>query len=171
FNWSEAEAYADELCTLAKALYDRKVWRYSDFKPLRPLVYYYGRGYLFKSGSYEYRGMFEEAKKWIAEYADLSWFDADDETQTAVIEQFKMFAQANYLCMDIKAGDRSKIPKYVQFLEDEPDELVEGLITLIESANRHQFYIDDILDRFSEEIEKYRLIGKDKWFSESVVSV
>lgn len=171
FNWSEAEVYADELCALAKALYERKVWKYSDFKPLRPLVYYYGRGYLLKSGSYEYRGMFEEAKKWIAEYADLSWFDADDESQTAVIEQFKMFAQANYLCMDIKNGDRSKIPKYVQFLEEEPDELVEGLITLVESANRHEFYIDDILDRFSDAIETYRLIGKDKWFPESIVSV
>ncbi|WP_246061473.1 helix-turn-helix domain-containing protein [Paenibacillus oralis] len=171
FNWIEAEAYADELCRLAKALYEKKVWRCSDFKPLRPLVYYYGKGYLMKSGTYEYRGMFEESKKWIAEYADLSWFEGDDETQTAVIEQFKMFAKVNHLCVDIKSGDRSKIPKYVQFLEEEPDEVIEGLITLIESANRHQFFIDDVLDHFSEEIKQYRLFGKDKCFSEAAVSI
>lgn len=171
FNWTEAEIYADELCTLAKALYDRKAWRDSDFKPMRPLVYYYGRGYLLKAGSYEYRGLFEESKKWIVKYADLSWFESDDEDQHAVIEQFKIYAQANYLCIDIKAGDRSKIPQYIAFLEHEPDEVIEGLITLVESANRYQFSIDDILDRFSKDIDKYRAIGRDKWFSESVVSI
>ncbi|MCA1294840.1 helix-turn-helix domain-containing protein [Paenibacillus sp. alder61] len=163
FNWTEVENYADELIKLAWTFYEKKVWKQPDFKPVRPLVFYYGRAFLFKSGSYEYRGMYEEAKKWIAEYADLSWFEWQDDEARAEVEQLKMFAKANYLCLDIKSGNQLRIPEYVSFLEAHPGEIVEGLITLIESANRYDFYIDEVLDKFSEEIEVYRRFGEEHW--------
>lgn len=165
-NWDEVENYADELCEFSKRIYERKVWKHADFRPVCPLVMYYGKSYLFKAMTYEYRGMFEESKKWIAEYADLSWFNGLDEEGIKEVERLKMFAQANYMCADIKAGNRSRIPGYIQFLEEHPDEIIEGLITLIESANRHNFYIDDVITKFSAEIEQYRQSGKDNWFSQ-----
>lgn len=170
FNWSEVENFTDELRQFALNLYHGQIWRDTDFKPLRPLVFYYGKASLYKSGAYEYRGMFDESRKWIDEYADLSWFEGLDEAGAAEVQQLKMFAQANYICVDIKAGNRSKIPDYVSFLEEHPDEVVEGLITLIESANRHHFYIDDVLAKFSDEIEQYMLSGKDAWFIRRAVN-
>ncbi len=169
FNWNEVENYADELSQFAWKLYERKIWKDPDFNPVRPLVFYYGKAYLYKSGTYEVRGMFEESRKWIAKYADLSWFEAMDEAGIEEVRLLQMFAEANYLCVDIKSGNRSKIPEYVSFLEAHPDEVVEGLITLIESANRHQFYIDDVLAKFSNEIEQYRITGRDNWFTKRAV--
>lgn len=169
FNWAEVENYSDELSKLAWALYERKVWKEPDFQPKRPLVFYYGKAFLFKSGTYEYRGMYDESRKWIAEYADLSWFAGLDDEAKAEVELLKMFARANYMCVDIKAGNRSRIPEYVSFLEEHPDEIVEGLITLIESANRHDFYIDDVLDKFADHIEQYRRFGRDNWLAREAI--
>lgn len=158
FNWSEVENYADELCQFTEALYNRRIWMDEDFKPKRPLVYYYGRAYLIKSSSYEYRGMFEESKKWIPKYADLSWFEGLDEAGKAEVEQLKMFAYANWMCMDIKSGNQELIGEYVKFLEEHPGEIVEGLTTLIEASNRHNYFIDEILNKFSDDIDDYRKI-------------
>lgn len=171
FNWAEVENYADELSKLAWTLYEKKVWKQPDFRPIRPLVFYYGKAFLFKSGTYEYRGMYEESRKWIAQYADLSWFEGLDDAAKAEVEMLKIFAEANYMCVDVKAGNRLRIPEYVSFLEAHPDEIVEGLITLIESANRHDFYIDEVFDKFSSEIEQYRKFGRENWLTKKVVDV
>ncbi|MFD1175494.1 helix-turn-helix domain-containing protein [Paenibacillus puldeungensis] len=165
FNWAEVENYADELGQLAWTLYEKKTWKQPDFHPKYPLVFYYGRAFLFKSGTYEYRGMYEEARKWIACYADLSWFEGLDDEAKAEVEQLKMFAKANYLCLDIKAGNLNRIPEYVAFLEAHSQEVVEGLITLMESANRHNFYIDEVIVKFTEQIECYKNFGRDHWLA------
>lgn len=170
-DWAEVENYADELIKLAWTFYEKKIWRKPDFRPIRPLVIYYGKAFLFKAGSYEYRGLYEESKKWIAEYADLSWFEGLDDAAKAEVEQLTMFAKANFICVDVKAGNHMKIPEYVSFLEAHPDEIVEGLITLIESANRHDFYIDEVLSKFSEEIEKYRKFGENHWLARKTVDI
>ncbi len=165
FNWVEVENYADELAQLSWTLYENKIWKQPEFQSIRPLVFYYGKAYLYKSGAYELRGMYEESRKWIAKYADLSWFEGLDDEGRAEIKMLKIFAEANYMCVDVKAGNRSRIPEYVAFLNSHPDEIVEGLITLVESANRHEFYIDDVLLRFSTQIEQYRQVGRDSWMA------
>lgn len=161
FRWVEAENYADELARLALALYERQAWKEEDFSSERPLVHYYGKAYLFKAGTYEYRGMYQESRKWIAQYADLSWFEGLDEEGEAEVRLLKMFAEANYMSVDIKSGNRTRIAEYVAFLENHPDEIVEGLITLVESANRHDFFVDDILVKFNDNIEQYRNFGQE----------
>lgn len=160
-KWEEVENYADEICDLAKALYENQQWQDSEFAPARPLVYYYGRGYLYKAGSYECRRMFEESRRWIAEYADLSWFEGLDEAGLLEVERYKMFAKANLLSVDIKDGKRSRIAEYVRFLEENPSEVLEGLITLLESANRYKFFVDEHLQKFSDEIQYYSRINRE----------
>lgn len=167
-DWVEVENYACELRTLARVMYDKKIWKDPEFTPEKPLVYYYGMASLFMSGSYDYQGRLEESRKWIAEYADLSWFEGLDEAGRAEVALLKTFAKANFICVDIKSGNRSRISEYVEFLEQHPDEIVEGLITLIESANRHHFFVDDVITKFSGEIEKYRLSGKERWQSKRI---
>lgn len=162
-KWDEVENYADELCDLATALYSNRQWEDPSFKPVRPLVYYYGRGYLYKAGSFEQRRMYEESRRWIAEYADLSWFDGLDDKGLKEVEQLKMFANANLLQIEIKDGDQSRIPEYVSFLEEHPSEILEGLINLLESANRHKFFIDEYLLKFSDEIKYYSRADEEGW--------
>ncbi|MNN02617.1 hypothetical protein D3C81_1152830 [compost metagenome] len=169
FSWTEVENYADEMSELAEALYKRQIWKSYEFNPDRPLVYYYGKSYLFKAASYEYRGMFAEAKNWISKYADLSWFEGLDQQGLDEVNNLKLFAEANYINLEIKTGNRDRITEYVRFLEEHPNEIVEGLITLLESANRYHFFIDEILLKFSYEIEQYRNVGTDHWFPQRVV--
>jgi len=166
-QWDEVENYSNEQTQLAESIYQKQLWKDPEFNPARPLVYYYGQGYLFKAGSFEHRGMFAESKKWITKYADLSWFEGLDETGIKEVEQLEMFAKANYLSIEIKEGNMTRISEYSDFLKQHPTELIEGLTTLLESANRHNFSIDEYLDMFEDEISKYRIDHRYGWNSKT----
>lgn len=154
-DWENVEQYADELRTLAKGIYRTKGWQDSSFKPLRPLVYYYAQGHLYKAMVYEQRQMYDDFRKWIDGYADLSWFKGLDEAGKSDVENFKMFAQGNYLLCDIKSGKQEAIQDYVEFISKHPSEILEGLITIIESANKYGFCIDTHLKQFSNHIVQF----------------
>lgn len=153
-DWEKVEKYADELRKLAKGIYRTKGWQSESFKPLRPLVYYYAQGYLYKAGSYEHRKMFKENKKWIAGYSDLSWFEGLDEAGRMVVNRFKVYAEGNYLINELKTGNLDKIPEYINFIKKHPSEILDGLINLIDTANNYKFFIDQELKKFSVDIEK-----------------
>lgn len=166
-QWDEVENYSNELTQLAESIYQQQLWKDPEFNPPRPLVYYYGQGYLFKAGSYEHRGMFAKSKKWIEKYADLSWFDELTETELMEVEQFKMFANANLLAIEIKEGNLTRISEYLNFLKQEPTEIVDGLTTLLESSNRINFFVDEYLDIFADQIAQYRIDHKKGWSNET----
>mgnify|MGYP001222870127 CR=1 FL=1 len=170
-KWDEVENYSNELTQLAEKVYQNQLWKDDEFNPTRPLVYYYGQGYLFKAGSYEHRGMFSESKKWIDKYADLSWFQGLDETGIMEVERLKLFARANLLSIEIKDGDLSSIAEYLSFLEEYPSEILEGLITLVESANKDNSLVDEYLALFSDKIEKYKNISIDIWSNDYVEDI
>ncbi|WP_438347460.1 helix-turn-helix domain-containing protein [Paenibacillus sp. FA6] len=167
-KWDDVENYAKELSQLAEEIYlKHQQWKDPEFNPARPLVYYYGQGHLFKAGSYEHRGMFEESKKWIPKYADINWLQGLDESGTMEIEQFNMFAKANLLSIEIKQGNLTRVVEYVNFLKQQPNEIVYGLTTLLESANRVNFLVDEYLDIFTDQIAQYRIDHKEGWSYES----
>lgn len=158
-DWEKVEKYADELRKLAKGIYRTKGWQSESFKPLRPLVYYYAQGHLYKAMSYEHRQMFDDFRKWIDGYADLSWFEGLDEVGKRDVENFKMFAQGNYLLCDIKAGNPKAIKDYLDFMSTHPSEVLEGLITIIGSANKYKFLIDKELNLFASHIKDFEKIS------------
>ncbi|MEC0092726.1 DNA-binding protein [Paenibacillus macquariensis] len=168
-KWDEVENYSDELSQLAETIYlKQQQWEDPEFNPARPLVYYYGQGYLFKAGSYEHRGMFAESKKWIAKYADMSWLEGLDETGLKEVQQFNMFANANLLSIEIKEGDLTRVAEYLVFLKQYPDELVDGLTTLLDTSNRNNVFIDEYLDIFADQIAQYRINHKEGWSNQTV---
>lgn len=154
-DWESVEQYADELRKLAKGIYRTKSWKNENFKPLRPLVYYYAQGHLYKSIIYEKLQMYDDFRKWTDGYADLSWFEGLDEAGKRDVENFKIFAQGNYLLCDIKSGNQNVIKDYVEFISAHPSEILEGLITIIESANKYGFCIDRELEQFSTHIVQF----------------
>lgn len=159
----DVEKYADELRELSQAVYTSKTWRNENFKPERPLVYYYGQSYLFKASFYEHTKKFEESKKWIAGYADLSWMEGLDDKGKQEIKNLSFFAKANLLSIEIKMGNRNFVPKYVELLKADKSEIIIGLMTLLESANKYNYYIDDVLIVFNSYIEnKIDYINENK---------
>lgn len=153
-KWEDVAFYADELSQMAEAAYRSGLWKTSEFKLERPLVYYYAQGFLYKACYYEEKMMLDESKKWIAKYADLSWFGELDEAGKVEVERFKMFAKGNTLLCDVKAGDRSAISEYVAYLQAHPSEVLEGLIAIIDAAIRHDISVDTELELFSDYIHQ-----------------
>jgi hypothetical protein len=159
-RWEEMEIYADELRALANAVYRQELRRSEDkrrevLSTERPLVVYYGHGYLLKAISLTKQGRYEEAKKYTAGYADLSWFEMLDEVGKQAVEQFRLFAIGNGFTLEMLEGNVKVVPDYVAFLAEHPGEILPGLIIIMESANYYKFSVDEVLKRFSREMLRF----------------
>lgn len=156
-RYESAELYADELSNIAYHVHKKKVnyWRRHTLKTLRPLVIYYGQALLIKGICYEMRGMYSEAKQWIMKYSDLSWLAPKNQEEEVAAKRFAVMAEGNMMCLNIKSGDWSGIDKYVAFLKEHPEEIIEGLITLLTSANEYRYCIDDVLKQFTKQIHAF----------------
>ncbi|WP_322923017.1 DNA-binding protein [Paenibacillus campi] len=158
--WKKVEQFADELRELATSAYEHRLHMQENvdgergLETERHLVVYYGHGYLLKGNALEKQGLYEEAMMYIEGYRDLGWFEGVNECGNLEVAKFKNFAQANDLNLHILMGHKHKLNEYVNFLEQNPMEIIPGLLTIVESANKYQFLIDDILDLFAEEIEE-----------------
>ncbi len=158
--WKKVEQFADELRELATSAYEYRLHMVDNVdgergvETERHLVVYYGHGYLLKGNALEKQGLYEEAMNYIEGYRDLSWFDGLDACGKIEVEKFKNFAHANELNLYVLMGHTDKLNEYVDFLEQHPMEIIPGLLTIIYSANKYHFLIDDILLLFESEIEK-----------------
>ncbi|TKH46180.1 DNA-binding protein [Paenibacillus terrae] len=158
-QWKEVEKYADELRNLATVVYKNEVqkrknkYKYKCLVTERPLVVYYGQGYLLKGLALEKQGFYEEELEYICGYRDLSWFEGLDQVGIMEVEKFRIWAEANLLNLSVIMGNVEKLTEYVEFLKCNPQEVLPGLWTITESANRHGFLIDNILEIFAEELK------------------
>nr|WP_258398968.1 hypothetical protein [Brevibacillus laterosporus] len=157
-KWKEVEKYADELRKLVTFLYNneqnkqRSNRKGEPLKTERHLVVYYGQAYLLKSESLEKQGLYREANEYAAGYADLGWFENLDDVGKKEVQKFQLWAHANRYTFDLLLGHTDILPDYITFLDEHPKEIFAGLVTIVESANKHEFSIDNILEKFSEEI-------------------
>ncbi|PNQ82607.1 DNA-binding protein [Paenibacillus sp. F4] len=156
-QWKEAERYADELRALTTIVCKSRETNKKSFtlKTERHLVVYYGQGYLMKGIALEKQERYEEAMKYISGYADLSWFEDLGEIGQKEVQKFTLWANANQLSLKILMGDTSSLPMYIQFLKNNPPEILLGLLTIVESANKHGFLIEHILQQFSHELASF----------------
>ncbi len=153
-EWKLMERCADEMRSLLSAVY--KMSEHSKKSDIlwptstdRHPVVYYGQSYLLKSVALENLGKYEEAKTYILGYADLSWFPDLNEIGLNEVEKFKIAAEANNHNLDLLMGDASKLNEYVEFLDRNPNEILPSMITIIDSANKYDLDIDNILRKFS----------------------
>jgi hypothetical protein len=125
------------------------------FQAERPLVVYYGHGYLLKASALTKRGEYEQAKKYTAGYADLGWFELLDDEGRSAVDSFRLFAVANGFTLEILMGNTSVLPAYIAFLAEHPGEILSGMVIILESANRFGFCADAVLSRFSREMLRF----------------
>ncbi|MFG0217198.1 helix-turn-helix domain-containing protein [Brevibacillus porteri] len=161
-KWKKSEQYADELRFLAETVYIHELDRVKRNKKSelpeteRPLVYYYAMGHLYKGGTLEMQGMYEQAKPYVQVYADLGWFELLDEAGHQEVERFRVWAKANLYTLEVLAGNSNIIEEYTDYLESLPsNEILPGLISIIKSANIYDFCVDEILERFSMHIANF----------------
>lgn len=164
-KWDEVEVYADEFQIVVKAACNDKIRRLESKKKAEPLVtdhpfvFYYGYSYLMKSLALQKQKKYKEAKAYIYKYNDLSWMKGMDKKNQKQVEQFKLWAEGNMYTLDILTNKRSVIPRYIQYLKEHPDEILAGLLTILESANNYDFFVDELLEEFREQISKFNKLS------------
>ncbi|MDY8092243.1 helix-turn-helix transcriptional regulator [Paenibacillus polymyxa] len=154
--------YAKELEEITKNIFEQQILtrqKKHEIKPLnteRHLIVYYGQAYLIQGVALEKQGLYEEAMKFIPYYEKLTSFKGLDEVGVLEAQKFEMWAEANRLNLEILMGDMTNLPAYVELIRNNPQEILLGLLTIIESANIYNYTVDDILINFAENINEFR---------------
>ncbi|GIO31059.1 MULTISPECIES: hypothetical protein [Paenibacillus] len=150
----------DKLLELSDSLYKRvqDIYEYrrdiSDqyTKPSRHLVYYYGYSLLMKGLAYKELEHYGEALRCIDQYSDLSWFKPLDEEALREVRYYKYISEPNRLEVLLLSGETDILRHYVEFLRENPKEVLPGLMSIIKTANKFNLNIDHELTLFSQHI-------------------
>lgn len=162
-KWNEVEQYADELSELSSILHELKITDAAEHH----LVYYFGMSLLTKGVVLEKKGLYEEAKKYVHNYADLGWFEPLGESGLKEVEKFKVWAKANLYTLEVLTGNDCIINEYADYLQslDRLNEILSGLTTILKAANKHNFCADQVLLRFNDSINRF-----DSFFNDLINS-
>ena len=162
-KWVQLEELSDELVSLAESVFSERKRPLEPGKrktePLqlqRSLIHYFGQGYLSKGMMLQKKGLYEEAKTFIARYADLSWLMPENPQEQEEVAKYRVWAEANSLTQDILLGRTEVLEDYTDYLLSNPAEVLPGLVTILQAANKYDFLIDDILQKFTCEIEDFQ---------------
>ncbi|WP_411348232.1 DNA-binding protein [Paenibacillus sp. WLX2291] len=165
-DWTLMSSCADELQSLIKMVYSvakdqlKNNGIFPNLNTERELVVYYGQGYLLKATALEHLGRYEDAKKYILKYANLSDFEVLNALGEIEVQKFKLYAKANLNNLELLMGNTDKLNEYVKFIQDNPKETFPSMLIIVKSANMHNFNIDEIIHQFSDII--YQRITFDK---------
>lgn len=111
----------------------------------RHIAYYFGYSYLMKGLAFQKSEQYPKSFKCIAYYSNLDWLNDDTTECKKIIRDFKSFAKANGLTLEILSGNKSKLNDYVRFIVENPDQILSGLITILESALAFSYSVDNEL--------------------------
>ncbi|ASA21478.1 DNA-binding protein [Paenibacillus donghaensis] len=116
----------------------------------RSVVYYFGYSMCLKGIAHQRKGEFSESRACIQKYADLSGLEGLDEESWKDIELYRRLSVVNAYVIDIIEGKVEVLEKYVSFLRDNPNELLPGLLHILQSSMNHHYSADWILAEFEE---------------------
>lgn len=80
---------------------------------------------------------------------DGSWIQEDNEEVKRTMAQFQEWGTANRLLYRVLGGQFEVLSAYVEYISHRPDEIFIGLYNIILSANRYDWNVDSILERFA----------------------
>ncbi len=161
-NLDRAEHYSNELIDFSNNIYMYHKRRFEKERNLsvwhseKPLIVYYGYGFLSKEAVLFKRGDFAQALEYNKRYEDLSDFVALTEDGQKEVEKFSFFAKQNKMHIELLLGTDTKtsLEICVEFLESNPLETLVSILIILKAANLHKLKIDHILNRFEKKIEE-----------------
>lgn len=152
-DWEKMIIIADKLHSSTIKI--EKEQQLNRIHPKRHLVYYYGFSQLSKGIALQNQGKYSESKMLIEKYSDLSWLDDGSEEAKKEVQFFKLFAKANMLAVNVLEGHQEYFEPYIEFLrQSKVDELIPGLLNIIEAGMRHNINIHERIDLFNKDIDK-----------------
>ncbi|MNB89948.1 hypothetical protein D3C75_369990 [compost metagenome] len=157
-NWPAVIEVSDKLFEVIAITYDtsQNIIEMSPKPQLkRSIVYYFGYSLLMKGVGYQKTGQYAESRRCINQYEDLSWIMQLDEEGYAEAAFFKEMAVANGYVIELLEGNSGVLQEYVRFLQSlAKKELLNGMLTVLESAIKYNYSIDWVLDLFEDQIEE-----------------
>ncbi|MEK4047192.1 transcriptional regulator [Paenibacillus sp. FSL H8-0048] len=155
-KWHKVDEMAKQMQQLATLRYnlqrqsDRRMS--NEKKPEKPLYFYILYAQLIRSNVSEQMGDYPSALDWVSLYMDGSWIQEDNEEVKRTVAQFQEWGTANILLYRVMGGQYEALSDYVAYISDRPDEIFIALYNIILSANRYDWNIDYILERFASYI-------------------
>ncbi|WP_019912497.1 helix-turn-helix domain-containing protein [Paenibacillus sp. HW567] len=166
-RWNKVDAIAEELGRKAAIQYQNKYHKISrraaHKEPARPLCFYILYSHLLRSAVCDERGDYKQALHYVSLYAEAGWVKEDTEEARQIKDQFKEWAEANTYLYRLMSGQTEVLADYVGFIASRENEIVPGLIKIMQAANRFHFSVDDIIERFQPFLgfkEQRTLMGK-----------
>lgn len=159
-DWNEAKKIIRHMHKVSENLYKTQQ-KYGDISPLqlpmkRPLIFYIGYSYLAESIVYQKQGLYEEARSCISHYENLDQYNLSDPESQEEVNRFKIFAKANSYAADLLAGNFEILLEYHNFIKSDDEEVLPGLITILEAANLNNWNVDHILnDHLPHDLEAF----------------
>lgn len=121
----------------------------------RPLVYYYGYGYMMKGQALTKLQQYDRARACITVYAELSGYGNLGERDHKEVEYYRFKATAHLFQFNMLSGHTEVLGDYVRFLQENPFEALSGLTTIVEAAHKHGLNVDAVLEQFSGQIREF----------------
>ncbi|MBE3650715.1 nucleoside triphosphate pyrophosphohydrolase family protein [Paenibacillus polymyxa] len=160
-DWEAMVHIADKLYTSIRGLYEENQHRQAkgqqqiDTKKLkRSIVFYFGYAMVMKGIALQKTGDYAAARDCIEKYTELGWIYGLDKEGQSDVAHFRMLARANTYVVDLLEGKMDTLPEYVQFIhQSEEEELLPGIITILEAAIKYDYNVDWALKEFQPTLD------------------
>ncbi|OZQ68246.1 hypothetical protein CA600_06835 [Paenibacillus sp. VTT E-133280] len=148
-NWDAMIEVADKLITQIAIIYETSSDTMREQNLKRSVPYYFGFSLCSKGIALQKLGKYSEARMCILEYSKLDWIKGLDEEGHNEVNYYRNIAKANAYVLDLLEGETGILEEYVEFIRNSAEEeLLPGLITILESSIKYNYSVDWILREF-----------------------
>ncbi|MDQ0045784.1 tetratricopeptide (TPR) repeat protein [Paenibacillus polymyxa] len=160
-GWDAMVHIADKLHHSINAFYEEDQLRQAKGQPIidtkrlkRSVAFYFGYSMVAKGIALQKMGDYSAARDCIEKYSELGWISGLDDEGKEDVAHFRMIANANTYVLNLLEGNMEALPEYVQFIHNaEEEELLPGIITILESALKHNCNVDWALKEFEANLD------------------
>jgi hypothetical protein len=155
--WDKVDAWSREL--ERKAEFQLKI-QYRRRKNKRrltvyPLFTYAAYANLMISTVYSAGREYHKAIKYMHKYMRIIEIENPTEEDQEIINLFKKWGEGNRQLYQLMLGQENVIDSYLDYIENNPSEILAGFVNILQAANQYSFNIDFALDRFKNQIKLF----------------
>ncbi|WP_336763963.1 helix-turn-helix domain-containing protein [Paenibacillus sp. USHLN196] len=155
--WDKVDAWARELERKAEFQLKIQSRRRKNKRRLTayPLFTYAAYANLLISSVYDTRKEYDEAINYLQKYMEIIEIENPTEEDQKIIDLFKKWGEGNQYAFRILLGQEEVIFPYLGYLENNPEEILTGLLNILEAANQYGFNIGHALKKFEYPINLF----------------
>ena len=156
-NWNAIIEISDKLFEVTAIIHEISENNPSQHSLERDIAYYFGYSFLMKGIAFQRIRKYNEARECINRYANLDWIKNVSEEGCVEVDYYRNISVANMYVIDLLEGKIEVLFNYVELLRNmSKDEIVPGMITVLESAITYGYSVDWVISEFKDQI---RAIG------------